>query len=397
MGPTEQAVPLEFTPVEDRLEVLANAEAQARERGYHRFPIVDVDAHHFELDSWERIVAYIEHPTVRRRAERMGGNRAFSLIPPILGDQLVAGRIKRRLSAGEPLPGVLHELERFEREMRQLGVRYSFVFPTSILSLGLHPQQEVENAIAWAYARWLTEEVLPHSDVVKAMLYLPFGDPEASLRMVERFAGCQGVVGWMVTSLRHQSVHHNRYVPLYSAIEATGMPLAFHPLYSWQERALEPVDRFLGVHALGFPLSNMVHLTNLVIHGIPERFPGIRFVWMECGVAWIPYLMLRLDNEYLMRRSEAPSLERKPSETMRDFYYTTQPLEWGDDLRYLEALFDLCRGATQFLWASDYPHWDFDLPSRIYDLPFLSEQEKRDILGGNALRIFPIEAAPGRT
>lgn len=37
-------------------------------------------------------------------------------------------------------------------------------------------------------------------------------------------------------------------------------------------------------------------------------------------------------------------------------------------------------------------HWDFDLPSVIYDLPFLNEQQKRQILGGNALKFFGMEA-----
>ncbi len=43
---------------------------------------------------------------------------------------------------------------------------------------------------------------------------------------------------------------------------------------------------------------------------------------------------------------------------------------------------------TQLLYASDWPHWDFDSPASIWDLPFLSEQAKRNILGGNANRIF---------
>jgi len=43
------------------------------------------------------------------------------------------------------------------------------------------------------------------------------------------------------------------------------------------------------------------------------------------------------------------------------------------------------------MYASDYPHWDFDLPSKIYDLPFLSEEDKRKILGGNALKLFDID------
>jgi hypothetical protein len=46
---------------------------------------------------------------------------------------------------------------------------------------------------------------------------------------------------------------------------------------------------------------------------------------------------------------------------------------------------------TQLLYSSDYPHWDMDLPSTIYDLPFLSERAKRNILGGNAQRLFGFE------
>ncbi|MGC2824280.1 MAG: hypothetical protein WA322_08610 [Pseudolabrys sp.] len=41
------------------------------------------------------------------------------------------------------------------------------------------------------------------------------------------------------------------------------------------------------------------------------------------------------------------------------------------------------------LYSSDYPHWDFDLQSTIYDLPFLSEQAKRNIL--DATKLFNLK------
>ena len=43
---------------------------------------------------------------------------------------------------------------------------------------------------------------------------------------------------------------------------------------------------------------------------------------------------------------------------------------------------------TQLLWSSDWPHFDFDTPRVIYDLPFLSEDAKRNILGRNAQALF---------
>ena len=62
----------------------------------------------------------------------------------------------------------------------------------------------------------------------------------------------------------------------------------------------------------------------------------------------------------------------------------------------LETTFRMINAETQLLYSSDYPHWDFDLPSTIYDLPFLTEQAKRNILGGNALRVFGIEVPKAR-
>ena len=76
---------------------------------------------------------------------------------------------------------------------------------------------------------------------------------------------------------------------------------------------------------------------------------------------------------------------------MRDMYFSTQPMEMVANRKALELTFEMINAETQLLYASDYPHWDMDLPSTIYDLPFLSEQAKRNILGGNAARVFNLK------
>ena len=48
----------------------------------------------------------------------------------------------------------------------------------------------------------------------------------------------------------------------------------------------------------------------------------------------------------------------------------------------------LTNGAQSWLYASDYPHHDFDVPGMLYGTSYLSEEEKRAVLGGNALRLF---------
>jgi predicted TIM-barrel fold metal-dependent hydrolase len=113
-------------------------------------------------------------------------------------------------------------------------------------------------------------------------------------------------------------------------------------------------------------------------------------LWVESGLAWVPFMMQRFDNEYMMRSSEAPALKRKPSEYMRDMYFSSQPMEMAD-MAALEQTFRMINAETQLLYSSDYPHWDFDLPSTIYDLPFLTEPAKRNILGGNAMKVFNLK------
>ena len=61
------------------------------------------------------------------------------------------------------------------------------------------------------------------------------------------------------------------------------------------------------------------------------------------------------------------------------------------NLKLLEATFEPINAETQLLYASDWPHWDFDVPSAIWDLPFLTDDAKRNILGLNAARVFNLE------
>lgn len=381
----------------DTREHLRNAERQAQERGFDNIGIVDVDAHHYELDNWDEIIEYIEDPVLRHRAEshRKSSNPAFGILDNSPLPQNMSGRILRdRYRAGEPRdPDLHHQIPPIRRQMKGIGIDYQIVFPTPMLELGLHPDPKVEVEISWAYTRWFTERVIGDDPVIKTMAYLPLNDVEASLRAIDAFSDHQGVVGFQVTSGRYRAIHSNEFMPVYKALEERGMPLGFHAIHNSRERAFEGMNRFLSVHALGFVWSNMVHMTNWVINGLPERLPNLKVIWIESGLAWLSFLMQRLDNEFLMRSSEAPLLQRRPSEYMREMYYSSQPMETVD-LQSLKETMRMMDAPSQLLFASDYPHWDFDLPSTIYDLPFLSEQAKRNILGLNAVKVFGPEAFP---
>jgi len=374
--------------------LLAHARQQAHARKFDDMLIADVDAHHYENEHMKDILPFMENDVLRQLsfAQGMKGGRG-TLIPQQIGYQDIGGRVTRYpLRASEKVAeGTHRDVALCNLWMNAISVDYCCLFPTGMLNIGLHPQKDMEADLCWAYNRWVTEKVLPESGGrMFSMLCLPFSDPDASLRHVETFGPRNGVGGFMITTVRTLPVHDNAYMKVYRAIEEQGLVLSFHSAFNWGENVFRGCNRFIAVHALGFTFYNILHCTNWVVNGMGERFPKLPVIWIESGLAWVPFLMQRLDHEYMMRPSECPLLKKKPSEYMRDMYYSSQPMEIQDRAA-MEQTFRMIDAENRLLYASDYPHWDFDLPSTIYDLPFLSERGKHNILGGTAARLFKLK------
>jgi len=384
----------EITVKTDTRDILSHATMQAE--ALEDYFLVDIDAHVTETAFWPEILSLIDNDVIRHMGETMQARpgTTTALLNSQQGTlfQNVYGRIPHQMALAEAVDGT--ECHRFtelaRRAMDAMGLDYQVVFPTPMLVLGMHPQDDIEASLGRAYDRWLVERILPQDERIKALLYLPFNTPRACLDIVRDFGNAPGVIGFTVCSTRNKPVHHDAYMPLYEMIEATGKPLAFHSGFHWGDPSFLQLNRFISMHSLSFVHYNMIHLTNWVINALPERFPGLKVVWVESGLAWVPFMMQRLDHEFMMRVCEAPMLRRPPSEYIREMYFTTQPLE-KTDMKLLEATFTAINAETQLLFASDWPHWDFDPPSAITTIPFLSEQAKRNILGLNAARVFNLE------
>jgi hypothetical protein len=385
----------QITTRTDSREILANARRDIARYHLEDYFIVDLDAHHVEFDSWSEILDRLENPVLRYNAKTMtqdwpnARQVAFSNHSVGMTFQDVFGRIPHQAELAEYVEKTdeHRDLTLVRRAMNSMGINMQIVFPQPMLEMGLHPEPDIATAMMFAYNRWFTETILPRETRVKTLLSLPFHDPDASLQMIEEFGETPGVVGFMISSQRHEGVHKNVYMRVYRELEERGLPLAFHAGPSWGDTMTSTMNRFLAAHAMSFVTCNMTHLTNWVVNGLPERFPKLKLIWIESGLAWVPFMMQRLDHEYLMRQSDAPLLKRLPSEYIADMYFTSQPLEVTIP-HMLEATFKAVRAETQLMYSSDWPHWDFDVPAQIARLPFLSEQAKRNILGETARKLF---------
>ncbi|MBO0688360.1 MAG: amidohydrolase [Candidatus Dormibacteraeota bacterium] len=353
------------------------------------FSVIDVDAHY--LESIEAIAEYMDEPFRTRVTRAPNPSR---LLPESLGDRMVEGRIQRddvpyqRGAKGDMTP------DQITAVMGRLGVDATIMVANRLSLLGHLSVRDLAVAFCDGYIKYMLDQVVDIGRGIYTMPVVPWQDPEAGAMIVERVADNPAVVGaCFMSSGANPPLGDVHYNPVYEAAQAHDLPIVFHsdPSLTLVEGGsyVDGLQRLIEAHSLGFVFSNMVQLTSLLIQGVPERFPKLQFVFQEAGLFWVPMMMYRLDEYYLKRRSEAPLLKGLPSEYIRDrCWFGTQPIEAPKNQRYLQSVFEAANGYDRFLFASDYPHFDYDDPSAIINLGFLDREQKGKVLAGNAMSVF---------
>ena len=98
--------------------------------------------------------------------------------------------------------------------------------------------------------------------------------------------------------------------------------------------------------------------------------------------------MWALDDAWALLREDVPHLDRPPSEVLREhLWFTTQPIEEpADPARHGDRACATLGMDDRIMFASDYPHWDFDAPPRRARAALPGGEAK--IMGTNACRLY---------
>ena len=268
------------------------------------------------------------------------------------------------------------------------------LFPDHLLKIAMLEDTDYAAALARAYNAWLSDRRPHKSEGLVGVIVIAPQDPEASPREVERYAEEADIGGIYLPIAGVDPLYGNRrYDPIYKAAQNADLPVLLHsveavfPTFPFQ---LQGFETSMARHTIAHPFAIMANLVSMMNTGVPVGFPRLRIGFMEAGVSWVPFMMYRLDKEYTERRREVPFLDERPSAYLKRFYYGTQPIEEPEPMRDLVTLINLFDGENSVMFASDWPHHDFDQPSKFLQAPF-SPEAKRKILGGNAIRFFRLE------
>ncbi|GAA4987228.1 hypothetical protein GCM10023205_67410 [Yinghuangia aomiensis] len=180
-----------------------------------------------------------------------------------------------------------------------------------------------------------------------------------------------------------------RYDRLWAALEECGLPICCHTGLNTQLEGLarrDPTPQ-RGVYVPLVPLSAAEAMGMFVLTGVLERFPGLKVVFVEPGIAWVSWWLYTVDDLKLRQGYRFPGLRELPSHYFRRNVFLTF-IDEPDALRHARERL----GVGNIMWSSDYPHPVSSWPNSraCVDAQFANEpeDERRLVLAGNAERVF---------
>lgn len=279
----------------------------------------------------------------------------------------------------------------------EFGTAYAILLPRAFCNV--HPDPDMGTAIAAAYNDWVAEKWLDRHNpdgVFKGSITINHHDPPAAAREIERWAGHPHFVQVMTDSGARAPFGQRQYHPIFEACERHGFRFAVHPGTDGMGINVQPSPgyptHYIEWHTT-LSLSFQAHLVSLLTEGVFERFPGLGITLTEGGVSWLPALMWRLDAEWKALRSEVPWLTKAPSAYLRDHVrISSQPIENPDNPKHLLQMLEMMDAEHILMFASDYPHWDFDSPTHAF--PKLPPDLHERIFSNTAREWYGLPAAP---
>lgn len=293
------------------------------------------------------------------------------------------------------------EIPVFERIMRQLmdleyerlrlmdeaGVDMHLL---SLVSPGVQmlPSQEAIEIAALANDR-LADRIRCHPTRFAGLASIAPQAPEQAALEIERAIGTLGLNGVMINSHTNgEYLDEPRFAPILEAASALDVPIYIHPRGPSAGMAAPYMKYALETAIWGHGAEASLHAVRIIMSGLLDRFPKLRFVLGRLGEG-LPFWLWRLDN-VVVRSPRAVTLKRRPSDYFRDnFFVTTAGINSIEPLQFCVSVL----GADRVLWGVDYPFLEHPEAVEMLEHASLADEDKRKIFGANAEHLFRIAVA----
>lgn len=342
-------------------------------------PIIDADAHVVESEhTWDFLEGRDKRyrPITVRVPGPDGGEREhWAVDGRLLGKgPIAADDVTRAQQYMEDIEGRL-------RHMDELGIDVQVLYPTMALTPST-TRPEIEVALYKSYNRWLAEIWAKSNNRLHWAVLVPAPDMERSIEELE-FGKAHGACAVYLRGVEWEKGPVDPYFyPLYEAAEALDLPICFHAASG----SFPHYDTFAdgeGFWRFKLPGINAFH--SLLMGKVPDRFPNLRWGFVEISSQWVPYAL----HDFVRRQSRSKKITIDPKTVMEQnrFWVACQ---LDDDVPYVLSY----AGESQLIMGTDYGHFDnaSDLEAlrMLKTLPGVSEAAAQRIISDNPAALYHV-------
>jgi predicted TIM-barrel fold metal-dependent hydrolase len=235
------------------------------------------------------------------------------------------------------LPRLLHE------RLPEIGIDVAVLYPTVGLSIMAIDDAELRRALARACNRYYAEFYGPYADRLRPVGVIPTYDPSEAIEELEFATGELGLRGFLFGGLvlrdapGHEGDRAARWVdglgldsaydydPLWRRCAELGVSPTFHSTGIGFGSRTSPTN-YVANHIGNFAAGTEAVCRSLLFGGVMQRFPTLRFAFLEGGVAWACTLLADTIGHFEKRNIAAIShydpaqLDRSVLESLFDQY-----------------------------------------------------------------------------
>jgi aminocarboxymuconate-semialdehyde decarboxylase len=267
------------------------------------------------------------------------------------------------------------------RAMDQIGL------DVEVLSLGnldVYGASEDSPQLARVINDTLARICRDHPGRFRAFASVPLNKPANSCEELERAVEELDMTGVIIISnVNGMPLDGPEFREFFATVERLGVPLVLHPTVPI---ATEGLLEYGLSPMVGFVYDTGLSVLRLIFSGLFDEHPSLRLVVPHLG-GMLHYLFVRIDGSYAANPQPVHTLERRPSDYMRDFYYDTVNFFTPAFRCAIEAV-----GTERLVLGTDYPFFhgrdNLGHVLEVMDEAGLSAEEREDICSRNALALL---------
>ncbi len=348
----------------------------------------------------------------------------FDSIPPQYADaprlvngNLILGNMKNsRLSRATDLKIFINTMKEagFDKQCLNVGI------PGAIPYWWIKPETELYLTQAWNNH---VAKVVAEHDCFIGLAQVTHRDPVAAAAEAERAVKDLGFPAVSIEGhWAGKNIASSEWWDFFATVEKLGVPIFSHASgRCWSDRydpniaGHEQIEKVITNAAglLGFLVQTEVSMASLVLLGVLDRFPKLKFAWLEADAGWVPSFMEMINCWYdthkidynnkaqwaRVRESqiETINLKKRPSEYFKDNFYYSINFPTDLQLNYLLPLMIEKVGlGNNLLIQTDFDHeeCDLDVLRKIMQTNGISYEYKERICGRNAAELLKLKWAP---